>query len=295
MNVEKYEESGLLQKISRLKWSMISSAVSLIILSAILLPLGFLVNQNILLFGWIPVVSLIVIFLDVFIFRYLFLKNKLKEAKSIRYIGKKKNLTFVLMFLFALLLIYDFIITIIKTVEFYSFPDSFFYGFICAIFILAIVLFITSTDFSEIQADSIVAGFLLITYAILLTPQILSKFSSQVYPYLPFNLVLRSLLTLGLTSTYFIFQRMRKSKILPLILIYAWIFIPFQIINWFGFTSHYPFEATIELFHTNPVLLRMIQTSSVVIASCMIIMVIALILFILKLLLNKSQKYEHDT
>ncbi|MHA2309501.1 MAG: hypothetical protein ACXABJ_09510, partial [Candidatus Heimdallarchaeaceae archaeon] len=127
MNIEKYEEPGLLQKITRLKWSMISLAISLIVLSVILLPLGFLVNQNIHLFGWIPIVSLIVIVLDVHIFRYLYLKNKLKEAKSIRYLGKKTNLRVALMFLFSLLLIYDFIITIMKTVEFYFFPDSFFY------------------------------------------------------------------------------------------------------------------------------------------------------------------------
>ncbi|MCG3227448.1 MAG: hypothetical protein H7645_11065 [Candidatus Heimdallarchaeota archaeon] len=289
MNVEKYEESGLLQKISRLKLSMISLAISLFVLSVILLPLGFLVNQNIHLYGWIPVVSLIVIVLDVFIFRYIFLKNKLKEAKSVRYLGKKTNLTVVLIFLFALLLIYDFIITIMKTVGSYLFPDNFFYGYICAIIILAIALFITSTDFSEVQVDSIVAGFLLIFYAILLSPQILSKFASQVYPYLPFNLALRSLLTLGLTLVYFVFQGMRKTRILPLMLIYAWIFIPFQIINWFGFTNYYSFEATINLFYTNPVLLRMIQTSSIVIASCMLVMVTTFVLFATKLLVSNSQ------
>ena len=289
MNVEKYEESGLLQKISRLKLSMISLAISLFVFSVILLPLGFLVNQNIHLYGWIPVVSLIVIVLDVFIFRYIFLKNKLKEAKSVRYLGKKTNLNVVLIFLFALLLIYDFIITIMKTVGSYLFPDNFFYGYICAIIILAIALFITSTDFSEVQVDSIVAGFLLIFYAILLSPQILSKFASQVYPYLPFNLALRSLLTLGLTLVYFVFQGMRKTRILPLMLIYAWIFIPFQIINWFGFTNYYSFEATINLFYTNPVLLRMIQTSSIVIASCMLVMVTTFVLFATKLLVSNSQ------
>jgi hypothetical protein len=295
MNIEKYEEPGLLQKITRLKWSMISLAISLIVLSVILLPLGFLVNQNIHLFGWIPIVSLIVIVLDVHIFRYLYLKNKLKEAKSIRYLGKKTNLTVALMFLFSLLLIYDFIITIMKTVEFYFFPDNFFYGFICAILILAIALIITSTDFSEIQVDSIVAGFLLIIYAILLCPQILSKFAAQVYPYLPFNLVLRSLLTLGLTLAYFVFQRMRKTRILPLILIYAWIFIPFQIINWFGFTNFYSFEAVINLFYTNPVLLRMIQTSSIVIASCMLLMVTTFVLSTTKLLVSNSQNKNIPT
>lgn len=290
MNVEKYEESGLLQKISRLKLSMISLSISLFVLSVILLPLGFRVNQNIHLFGWIPVVSLIVIALDVFIFRYIFLKNKLMEAKSIRYLGKRTNLTVVLIFLFALLLIYDFIITIMKTVGSYLFPDNFFYGYICAIIILAIALFITSTDFSEVQVDSIVAGFLLIFYSILLSPQILSRFAFQVYPYLPFNLVLRSLLTLGLTFAYFVFQRMRKTRFLPLMLIYAWIFIPFQIINWFGFTNYYSFEATINLFYTNPILLRMIQTSSIVIASCMLVMVATFVLFTTKLLVSNSQR-----
>ncbi len=272
---------------------MIVLTICLVVLSTILLPLGFLVNQNIHLFGWIPLVSIIVITHDIFIIRFLFLKNKIKETSLVRYLGKKKELTAVLIFLFVLLLIYDFIITIMKTVGFYMFPDNFFYGFICAIIILGITLIIISTDFSDVQTESIIAGLLLIIYAISLSPQILSRYSLQVYPYLPFNLVLRSILALGLTLAYFVFQRIRKTKFLPLILIYAWIYIPFQIINWFGFTSYYPFEVTLNLFHTNPVLIRMIETSSNVIASCMLILIITMVIFAFMLVLGNKKKEEN--
>jgi hypothetical protein len=214
----------------------------------------------------------------------------MKETGSVRYLGRKRRIIAILMILFSLLLIYDFILTIMKTVDFYMFPDNFFYGYLCAIIILAVTLFITSTDFSEIQIEPIVAGFLLIIYSILLSPQILSKFAEDVYSYLPFNLVLRSLLSLGLTLAYFVFQSMRKTKFLPLMLIYAWIFIPFQIINWFGFTSYYPFEVTLGLFLSNPVLLRMIETSSLVIASCMLILIIVIVIFATLLVLSNRWK-----
>jgi hypothetical protein len=156
--------------------------------------------------------------------------------------------------------------------------------------ILAIILFLNSTEFSKLQVDSIVGGSLLIIYAVLLSPHVLSKFSFQVYPYLPFNLVFRSLLSLGLTLAFFTFQRMRKTRFLPLMLVYAWIFIPFQIINWFGFTMFYPFEVTQDLFHSNPYLIRLIETSSLVIASCLILLVIAIVIFGVKLILNNSHK-----
>ncbi len=286
---EEYNKKNLHQKITLNKWFIIAFTNTLVLLSAILLPLGFFINQNILLFGWIPIAGLIVIVVDLLIFRYIFLKHQLKEEESV-YIGKRKNITFVLMLLFVLLFIYDFIITIMKTVEFYLFPDNFYYGYVCALVILAIILFLNSTDFSKLQVDSIVGGSLLVIYSVLLSPHVLSIFSYQVYPYLPFNLVFRSLLSFGLTLAFFTFQRMRKFKILPLLLLYAWIFIPFQIINWFGFTMYYPFEVTQDLFHSNPALIRLIETSSLVIASCLIVFVMAIMLFALKLLSNNLQK-----
>jgi len=292
MNNIEVSKTSIAKRISLTKWLIISLVITLVVLSSILLPLGFLINMNIILFGWISIASLIIIVLDLLIIRYILLKYRIKEEESI-YLGKKKNLTLVLMLLVVSLLIYDFIITIMKTVEFYLFPDNFFYGYICALAILAILLFIISTDFSKLQIDSIGGGLLLIVYSVFLSPHILSKFSFQVYPYLPFNLVFRSLLSLGLTLVYFTFQRMRKTKILPLMLIYAWIFIPFQIINWFGFTMYYPFEVTQDLFHSNPALIRLIETSSIVIASCLMVFVITIVFFIIKLIssdFNKNYK-----
>ena len=286
---EEFNKKNLQQKITLTKWFIIALTITLVLLSAILLPIGFFINQNIHLFGWIPIAGLIVIVDDLLIFRYIFLKHQLKEEESV-YLGKRKNITLVLMLLVVLLLIYDFIITIMKSVEYYLFPDNYFYGYVCALVILAIVLFLNSTDFSKLQVDSIVGGSLLIIYAVLLSPHVLSKFSFQVYPYLPFNLVFRSLLSLGLTIALFTFQRMRRTKILPLILVYTWIFIPFQIINWFGFTMYYPFEVTQDLFHSNPYLIRLIEISSIVIAACLMLFIITVAIFAVKLISSDINK-----
>lgn len=288
MNVEENTETRLTKKISLSKWTLISLGISLVTISGILLPLGFLVNQNIHLFGWIPTACLIMILLEIFIFRHIILKNRLKQGQT-EYLGKKKKLTLFMLFLLILLFLYDFIITIMKTTEFYFFEDNFFYGYICGILIISLILFINSIDFSQKQTDMIVGGFLLLIYAILICPQILSKFSLQIYPYLPFNLILRSLLTLGLVIVYFTFQRIKRTKSLVLMLIYAWIFLPFQIVNWFGFTNYYPFVVTMDLFHGNPVLMRMIQVSSIVIASCLLLLIIVIAVFTLNLFFDNSQ------
>ena len=269
---------------------MIALSISLVVFSAILLPLGFFYNQNIHLFGWIPLASLIVIVLDIFIFRHLILRNRLKIEQK-KYLERRKKITAFLLILLVLTFLYDFIITIIKSTEIYLFQDNYFYGYICGIILFGLILFINSTEFSTIQIDIIVAGLLLLIYAILISPQILSKFSLQIYPYLPMNLLLRSFLSIGLTMAYFTFQRMKNTKILSLMLIYTWIFIPFQIINWFGFTNYYPFVVTMNLFHDNPVLMKMIQTSSIIIASCLLMLIIVVSIFVFNLF-SKNTKIK---
>jgi hypothetical protein len=282
-----YQNSDLNKKISHSKLILIVLAIILLLLSLILLPLGFVLNLNIHLFGWLPLASINLILLDIFIFRHLILHNRLK-SNEIEYSGKRKKITLFLLVLLVLTFLYDFIITIMKTTEFYLFRDNYFYGYICGIIIISLILFINSTDFSKVQIDTIVGGILLVFYAILISPQILSKFSLQIYPYLPANLLLRSLLSIGLTLAFFTFQRMRKAKFLHLGFLYAWIFIPFQIVNWFGFTNYYPFVVTMDLFHKNPVLLKMIHISSVIIASCLLLLIIILASFAVILFLDNS-------